>query len=96
MTQQNIMEDGTPYPFASGPVDNGYKLPINTKTTISKMERVKKKINMPIELDEKGKLQYKIFQIYPDYHDLEDNKKEEILSALIQWACMEIYKLKEQ
>lgn len=23
------MKDGTPYPFASGPVDNGYKLPIN-------------------------------------------------------------------
>jgi|LakMenEpi03Aug12_release.lakeMendotaPanAssembly.Ray.scaffolds.fasta_scaffold70479_5 hypothetical protein len=29
MTQQDIMQDGTPYLFASGPVDNGYKLPIN-------------------------------------------------------------------
>jgi len=30
--QQDIMQDGTPYPFASGPVDNGYKLPINNNT----------------------------------------------------------------
>ena len=28
----NPMTDGTPYPFASGPIDNGYKLPINTPT----------------------------------------------------------------
>lgn len=32
MEQQDIMQDGTPYPFASGPVDNGYKLPINNNT----------------------------------------------------------------
>ena len=36
LSKYNPMTDGTPYPFASGPVDNGYKLPINP--TISKME----------------------------------------------------------
>lgn len=51
---------------------------------------------MPISIDENGKIQTKIFQIFPDYHNIEDDKKEEILSALIQWACMEIYKIKNK
>lgn len=51
---------------------------------------------MALSLDENGKIQSTIFQIYPDYHDLEADKKEEILSALIQWACMEIYNLKNE
>ena len=49
---------------------------------------------MPLELDENGKIQTKIFEIFPDYHNLESDTKEEILSALIQWASMEIYNLK--
>ena len=36
ISKYNPMTDGTPYPFASGPIDNGYKLPINPP--ISKME----------------------------------------------------------
>ena len=34
--KDGLYEDGTPYPFASGPIDNRYKLPINP--TIPKME----------------------------------------------------------
>lgn len=49
---------------------------------------------MPLDVNEEGKIQSKIFQIFPDYHNLEDDTKEEVLSALIQWACMEIYKIK--
>lgn len=51
---------------------------------------------MPLELDETGKLQVKIFQIFPDYHNLEDETKEEILSALIQWASIEIFNIKNK
>jgi len=49
-----------------------------------------------LSINEEGKILHKIFQIYPDYHDLEHDKKEEILSALIQWACLEIYKIKNE
>jgi hypothetical protein len=48
-----------------------------------------------LSINNDGKIEHTIFKIYPDYHDLEHDKKEEILSALIQWACMEIYKIKK-
>lgn len=32
MAEINIMDDGTPYPFASGTIDNGYKLNIMAHT----------------------------------------------------------------
>jgi hypothetical protein len=51
---------------------------------------------MALSIDDDGKIRSKIFQIFPDYHDLEDESKEDILSALIQWACMEIYKIKNK
>jgi len=47
-----------------------------------------------LSINNDGKIEHTIFKIYPDYHYLEHDKKEEILSALIQWACMEIYKIK--
>jgi len=33
MTQEDVMNDGTPYPYYSGPIDNGYKLNIMPKQT---------------------------------------------------------------
>lgn len=51
---------------------------------------------MGISINENGKIETTIFKIFPDYHNLDNNKKEEILSALIQWASIEIYKLKNK
>ena len=47
MERKNIMQDGTPYSFASGPVDNGYKLPVGSRLAVGWLKEELEKFGDP-------------------------------------------------
>ena len=65
VSKYDPMTDGKPYPFASGPIDNGYKLPINP--TISKMETTQTAVEWLIDtIGYKNESNRIIISIHPD------------------------------